>query len=38
LRYDARISYKDEVYAVGLREIEPRSGQVRNLEPRGGGC
>jgi len=36
LRYDARISYKDEVYAVGLREIEPGSGQVRDLDPRGG--
>ena len=35
-RYDARVSYKDGVYAVGLREIEPRSGLVRDLDPRGG--
>jgi hypothetical protein len=35
-RYDALVTYKDEVYAVGLREIEPRSGLVHDLDPRGG--
>ena len=33
-RYEARVSYKDSLYDVQLREIDPRSGASRELETR----
>ena len=32
-RYDARVTYKDEVYGLTLREIDPRTGEARELDP-----
>jgi hypothetical protein len=37
-RYDALVTYKDDVYGVSLREIDPRTGQVRELDPMMPGC
>jgi hypothetical protein len=33
-RYEARVSYKDSLYDVELREIDPRSGAGRELDSR----
>jgi hypothetical protein len=32
-RYDALVTYKNEVYGVSLREIDPLTGEVRDLNP-----
>jgi hypothetical protein len=33
-RYEARVSYKDALYGVELREIDPRTGTDRELDTR----
>jgi hypothetical protein len=35
-RYEARVSYKDSLYGVELREIDPRTGSSRELDARPG--
>jgi len=35
-RYEARVTYKDSLYNVELREIDPRSGAARELDVRRG--
>jgi hypothetical protein len=32
-RYDALVTYKHDVYGVSLREIDPPTGEVRDLDP-----
>ena len=33
-RYEARVTYKDALYDVSLREIDPRSGAAREIDIR----
>ena len=33
-RYEARVDYRDDLYNVELREIDPRSGASREVDPR----
>ena len=35
-RYEARVTYKDALYGVELREIDPRTGSGRELDTRRG--
>ena len=33
-RYEARVDYRDDLYNVELKEIDPRSGASREVDPR----